>query len=770
MSDVITKGYIFKEDLSIWDGADLTGIRKTSTGGIQTLSKFDWVGLDVYYNQGARTTTALQNAINTIGSTNKRALWLSPGSWKVTSNLTIPSNIALILPPGSTIEISAGITLTINGYFDAPINQIFESGTGTVVFGLTDRIYADWFGASRDKACLSNMLSMVGSTNQYEVFLSNDSTWDIDDDLSFSNYQNLQFTIPKGCIFNISAAKTLTWNSPEQFISHKKSQIFTGSGTVSFTYPGTVYCEMWGENTTPGTTDMTAEIQAALNSGAGHLKFFGDTYLVSSGGHLTYRSAEYYYCLLVPSNTQIDLQNETTLKLANAANSTIFMNSGIEGAGNTNIYINGGILDGNQANQTDPPTGDQSLILFHDVTYLKIERIKFTNVRMWAVLQTGITLGIYKNLYCTDSDGDAFYFGVHDPGTLVMTRCTFDKLIASNCSGEHGAASAAGHGFSLVGTKCFVNNVEQYNCKASMRISLNTASYNCIGQIISRDTGTGGYGVWLRGYTDGADFVEKINVGSIITSGSSYCGVQIEQCNNINIGRIISYGDCTAGGYPAIWIGEGSYINIDSINVQGAGQDGVTCRTDSNFVNIGNIIARNNGQVVNDANIKFQGDNVNVANIISIDDQTGVETVTYGVAIQATVANIILGNVNLQGDFTSDYIQSDAAGVMKFGNLIIESLPYIFYTAANETVKPYITAAFDTTANAIAATLGSGNYAGQHIHLTLIIDGGNNVTLTVTNHETSDPEVFTFADEKDTLVLEWNGTCWITIANSGVAT
>jgi len=62
-------------------------------------------------------------------------------------------------------------------------------------------------------------------------------------------------------------------------------KIFTaaGSGVVTIgalTSEG--YPEWWGENTTPGTTDMTAEIQAAVNSGLAKIIFCGYEYLISS--------------------------------------------------------------------------------------------------------------------------------------------------------------------------------------------------------------------------------------------------------------------------------------------------------------------------------------------------------------------------------------------------------------------------------------------------------------------------------------------------------
>jgi len=74
----------------------------------------------------------------------------------------------------------------------------------------------------------------------------------------------------------------------------------------------------------------------------------------------------------------------------------------------------------------------------------------------------------------------------------------------------------------------------------------------------------------------------------------------------------------------------------------------------------------------------------------------------------------------------------------------------------------------DSSGGAVTATLGSSDHIG-HIKTIVMSDATTSSTLSVTNHETSDPEVFTFADVDDTLVLMWTGTEWITIANSGVA-
>jgi len=71
-------------------------------------------------------------------------------SVNVTANTTIPANIATNVLKGSTITISTGITLTINGAFNAGVYQVFNCvGTGAVVFNTQFNLIGnpEWWGA-----------------------------------------------------------------------------------------------------------------------------------------------------------------------------------------------------------------------------------------------------------------------------------------------------------------------------------------------------------------------------------------------------------------------------------------------------------------------------------------------------------------------------------------------------------------------------------------------------------------------------------------------
>lgn len=73
----------------------------------------------------------------------------------------------------------------------------------------------------------------------------------------------------------------------------------------------------------------------------------------------------------------------------------------------------------------------------------------------------------------------------------------------------------------------------------------------------------------------------------------------------------------------------------------------------------------------------------------------------------------------------------------------------------------------DSTSGALTMTLGSGHHIGQ-MKTIVMTDATNSSTVSVTNHETSDPEVFTFDAVDEYLTLVWTGTEWATV--SGTAT
>ena len=92
---------------------------------------------------GVKTGFTLNTIITSIGSSDVKVI-LDGGQWDVTADVTIPANITLSLPPGSTLGVGAFKTVTFSGgSLEAPQTTIFV-GSGSVVG--TVKSLADWTG------------------------------------------------------------------------------------------------------------------------------------------------------------------------------------------------------------------------------------------------------------------------------------------------------------------------------------------------------------------------------------------------------------------------------------------------------------------------------------------------------------------------------------------------------------------------------------------------------------------------------------------------
>ena len=95
-------------------------------------------------------------------------------------------------------------------------------------------------------------------------------------------------------------------------------------------------------------------------------------------------------------------------------------------------------------------------------------------------------------------------------------------------------------------------------------------------------------------------------------------------------------------------------------------------------------------------------------------------------------------------------------------------------TAATPALSPWGTSIINSATRAVDGTLGSAGTTGGTdesgigiIKTIVMTEASNSSTVSVSNHETSDPEIITFAAVDDTAVLMWTGTEWITLKLSG---
>ena len=86
-------------------------------------------------------------------------------------------------------------------------------------------------------------------------------------------------------------------------------------------------------------------------------------------------------------------------------------------------------------------------------------------------------------------------------------------------------------------------------------------------------------------------------------------------------------------------------------------------------------------------------------------------------------------------------------------------------TAASPTLAVYGATQIDSSSNAVDGTLGSGTFVGQ-LKTIVMTEASNSSTVSITNHETSDPEVATFDAVDEYWLGIWTGTEWATVANT----
>ena len=127
-------------------------------------------------------------------------------------------------------------------------------------------------GAAGSGNSVKDLVDAIGTTKKATLLFKHNAADGDTTAYTFSTTEsipsNFILAIQNGSIITIPTGITLTIDSPENIIASPRQQIFSlaGTGAVTFTKSGVVYPEWFGPNTTPGTTDMAAEIQAAVNS------------------------------------------------------------------------------------------------------------------------------------------------------------------------------------------------------------------------------------------------------------------------------------------------------------------------------------------------------------------------------------------------------------------------------------------------------------------------------------------------------------------------
>lgn len=202
---------------------------------------------------------ALNSAVSSTTGSGGTVL-ISPGSYLVDVNVTVPTNVNLTFREGAQLSINTAITVTINGGLVTPIVRIFL-GAGAVVFGATyvREIYPAYFGARGDgvtgsAAAINSANASIATTGGAVVFPP--GTYIIDANVTFGS--NIQLVMQTGARLSINASQTVTINGTNNFNIY---QVFTGAGSVLLGASLREVLPQWW-----GLATSSAVIQLALNA------------------------------------------------------------------------------------------------------------------------------------------------------------------------------------------------------------------------------------------------------------------------------------------------------------------------------------------------------------------------------------------------------------------------------------------------------------------------------------------------------------------------
>ena len=287
------------------------------------------------------------------------------------------------------------------------------------------------------------------------------------------------------------------------------------------------------------------------------------------------------------------------------------------------------------------------------------------------------------------------------------------------------------------------NNTIDGNGYGSEGITVEQGSYNCLvtGNTIHDCTD---FGVKLS--TDSADFADAFDNITIsnntiysITSGSGY-GVFMDSTGSVSDsitikGNVIT--DVKSGIREAI--NNQTNLVITGNQINNPTTVGLSIQSNNTIIE-GNIV-KGAASILSLNTAGSPTGLVVVNNIFELDDGNSAISYSFGVAHSSDY--VLRGNSGLRAN------SERASGTFTIAPDIEVSEIY-------------------ASAGAVTSTLPDGSYAGQIKVIHGSVSGSwNSSTVSVSNHETSSPEIFTFPVRTASITLMWDTHKWVTISLSG---
>lgn len=721
----------------------------------------------VYYvdatatDQGAATSEtdrSLKDLIDAIGTSKKAQIILSHSgsgnttTFTLTTSETLPSNIDLQIENGAVIDGAGTLTVDSPDKIKAGVDQQIFGSSITIVFSNAGAVYPEWWGADHSTDCATEMQAAVTSLSSAGGTL----------DLEKRN-------------FRVDSTVTLVSN-----LTIKGGDIDFSNASIGdtlFTLTGAA-----GSKDSLTANAVQHALTIAVTDGsafsAGEWLALEDTNAWSSLS--TSNMGEWVLVESISSNT-LTLNRSLLYSYYTAQTAQVEPFTFKENVRLCGVKITGSGASGQQYGFYAYMAKD---IWIEDCRFVDIEdrAVRLNKVIRYTIKnntfirsnRTGLGYGISQQSclfgtntgnkfeYCRHSmaiGGDEFpsryitfdnneIIGSLSSGIDTHVPAEYIEITNNIVSGSSVLTGADGIFTSGAHIKISGNEVSGSGrngilCRNEVTNSQVTPSYTITGNIIENCfDADNAHGIQVNQDDTGARPIKDLIISNNRIKNVGRNGIYVyARYNDIHIGTINT--NIVTG------VDHANYCPISITNATGF--------TVKYFSIIGNILQRDNDS---DANIYLLGDAAG-----------DIREVT------------IIGNVLNNGDNSIHCVNTDL--ITMHGNIIsgFSTLPIIGVGSSSEigsngiketvtgtvTLIPYGVSLLNSTGGAVTATLGSGLFRGQKKRIGMN-NASNPSTLSVTNHETSDPEVFTFAQTTDWLVLEWQGAQWITVANSGAAT
>ncbi len=681
-----------------------------------------------------------------------------PGTTTLKNTYTTPTMSAANTNP-VVLDANGEATIYLSGFYDVKLTDSIGTSQWTMediegMNAFTVPVYeidviSDYGGGTTcTKAILDNAVAAVGLTTKTTLLLRS-CTWAITANADYSAYTNITFKVMNGAILSHG---TYTLNIPN-VITEGQYQIFSGTGTVSGLKES--YPEWWGIDGTADNTEITYAANSLSSGGILHLDTttYNIADIVYLPDYITVRGKGYNSVLKATA----DLGDNPILRTSNK----------------TGIIIENLRIDGNRA--------------YNTIATQYAHAVSFTYAKKSAV----------RNCWLDNNVGDGVYIGEGSEDIEVVDNFMYDNyrngvsdvggyrhiiernIIVSASSNIVGCidlepnSDVALQDILVKGNICYITGTKPYGIDIALDAVTTDSNLKNIlitDNIIHGD-GTNGPTVGIYGHGARNVDLSKNEVyspeqdGIILDDGavnaSAHCSIDGDRVSNASRYGIESKADNTPIRNTKIYAVAGSTMT-----------HGTYVRGVSGLIYTGNDVYI--PSISGTTTYAFLAETGTTTDFIIADNRFYSDTVdgNYGVWLANATFGQVYGNSfkNFAAGTTLAKTATDSVWVHDNNyagcttNFVNSSRTVI----GTITLSTKGTSLLYSAAGAVTATLPDGDEPGT-IKIIKMSNATATSTVSVTHHETSDPEEFQFGAVTDILVLMWNGLEWVTINNQGVA-